>query len=257
MLQSVHSPHQHSIPSTSDIKHRHQARHEAPPCAPQCANPTVNHRHPQFPGIHQLPRQIFATSCRPCQAAPAFDLYIRANQTFLTATSRDNVLCLVIKLVNECDRKANHRQEGYLAPYYIIQNNLAIDQGLLLKADQIVMPSKLRRQLMNKAHKGHPNIVRAKIKLCGMYWWPGIAADIEENIPHTQGCQDSAKSNSRLMIPTDPLLLLKAPWLKIALDHLQWHHIKIDLQLLSSITSLVSLKFDCVPTTLLKGGSNS
>uniref|UniRef100_A0A915K837 Integrase zinc-binding domain-containing protein n=1 Tax=Romanomermis culicivorax TaxID=13658 RepID=A0A915K837_ROMCU len=32
----------------------------------------------------------------------------------------------------------------------------------------------LRRQLMNKAHEGHPGIVRAKIKLREMYWWPGI-----------------------------------------------------------------------------------
>uniref|UniRef100_A0A915L4M7 Integrase catalytic domain-containing protein n=1 Tax=Romanomermis culicivorax TaxID=13658 RepID=A0A915L4M7_ROMCU len=106
-------------------------------------------------------------------------------KTFGTATSKDNVLCLMIKLVNRCGWKANHRQEGYLAPYYVVLNNLAVNQGLLLKADRIVVPSKLPRQLVNKAHEGHPGILRAKIKL---------------------------------PIPTDPLLLPKAPWEKIVIN---------------------------------------
>uniref|UniRef100_A0A915L1R1 RNA-directed DNA polymerase n=1 Tax=Romanomermis culicivorax TaxID=13658 RepID=A0A915L1R1_ROMCU len=139
-------------------------------------------------------------------------------KTFRTYTSKDNVLCLVIKLVNECGWKANHRQDRYLAPYYFVQNDLAVDQGLLLKANRIVVPSKLRRQLMNKVHKRHPGIVRAKIKLHETYWWPGISANLEEMIRYCQGCQDSAKSNPRSTIPTDPLPLPKAPWEKIAID---------------------------------------
>uniref|UniRef100_A0A915KHM7 RNA-directed DNA polymerase n=1 Tax=Romanomermis culicivorax TaxID=13658 RepID=A0A915KHM7_ROMCU len=69
-----------------------------------------------------------------------------------------------------------------------------------------------------QSHEGHPGIIGAKIKLGEMYWWPSIATDIEEMIHHCQGCQDSAKSNPLSMIPTDLLLLLKAPWEKIAMD---------------------------------------
>uniref|UniRef100_A0A915HG69 Uncharacterized protein n=1 Tax=Romanomermis culicivorax TaxID=13658 RepID=A0A915HG69_ROMCU len=38
-------------------------------------------------------------------------------KTFRTATSRDDILCLLIKLVNECGWKANHRQDRYVALY--------------------------------------------------------------------------------------------------------------------------------------------
>uniref|UniRef100_A0A915LEK2 RNA-directed DNA polymerase n=1 Tax=Romanomermis culicivorax TaxID=13658 RepID=A0A915LEK2_ROMCU len=71
---------------------------------------------------------------------------------------------------------------------------------------------------MNKVLEEHPGIDRAKIKLRETYWWPGIAGDIEETIQHCQGCQDSAKSNPGLTIPTDPLRLPKAPWEKIVVD---------------------------------------
>uniref|UniRef100_A0A915HMW6 RNA-directed DNA polymerase n=1 Tax=Romanomermis culicivorax TaxID=13658 RepID=A0A915HMW6_ROMCU len=124
----------------------------------------------------------------------------------------------MIKLVNKCGWKVNHCQDGYLTPFYIVQNDLAVDQGLLLKANQIVMPSKVHRQLMNKAHKGHPRTVRAKIKVHETYWWPGITADMDKMIHHCQGCQDSAKSNPRSTIPTDPLPLPRALWEKIVID---------------------------------------
>uniref|UniRef100_A0A915HKU7 RNA-directed DNA polymerase n=1 Tax=Romanomermis culicivorax TaxID=13658 RepID=A0A915HKU7_ROMCU len=134
------------------------------------------------------------------------------------ATSRDNLLCLLIELVNKCGWKANYRQDRYIALYYIVRNDLAVDQGLLLKADRIIVSSKLCRQLMNKAHQGHPGIVRDKIKLRETYWWPGITTHIEEVILHCQGCQDSAKSNPRSTIPTNPLPLLKTPWEKIVIN---------------------------------------
>uniref|UniRef100_A0A915I5M0 RNA-directed DNA polymerase n=1 Tax=Romanomermis culicivorax TaxID=13658 RepID=A0A915I5M0_ROMCU len=71
---------------------------------------------------------------------------------------------------------------------------------------------------MNKAHERHSGIIKTKIKLCETHWWPGIAPDIKETIYDCQGCQDSAKSNPQSTIPSNPLLLPKAPWEKIVID---------------------------------------
>uniref|UniRef100_A0A915IFB7 Integrase zinc-binding domain-containing protein n=1 Tax=Romanomermis culicivorax TaxID=13658 RepID=A0A915IFB7_ROMCU len=62
--------------------------------------------------------------------------------------------------------------DGDTIPIRVQLTRNAVDQGLLLIADGIVVLSKLRRQLMNKVHDGHPLVVRAKIKLAEMYWWP-------------------------------------------------------------------------------------
>uniref|UniRef100_A0A915IX20 Reverse transcriptase domain-containing protein n=1 Tax=Romanomermis culicivorax TaxID=13658 RepID=A0A915IX20_ROMCU len=55
-----------NMAKTSDIEHQHQAQPKEPPWDPKCADPAVDHPGPQFPWIHQLPPQIFATSCQPC-----------------------------------------------------------------------------------------------------------------------------------------------------------------------------------------------
>uniref|UniRef100_A0A915IRB6 Uncharacterized protein n=1 Tax=Romanomermis culicivorax TaxID=13658 RepID=A0A915IRB6_ROMCU len=54
-------------------------------------------------------------------------------KTFRMTTSRDDLMCFMIKLVNEHGWKANHSQDSNFSLYYIVRNNLAVDQGLLLK----------------------------------------------------------------------------------------------------------------------------
>uniref|UniRef100_A0A915IKP8 Uncharacterized protein n=1 Tax=Romanomermis culicivorax TaxID=13658 RepID=A0A915IKP8_ROMCU len=61
----------------------------------------------------------------------------------------------MIKLVNQCGWKANHPQDNNPIPYYMVENDLAVDRGSLLKTNRIVAPSKSCKQLMNKALEGH------------------------------------------------------------------------------------------------------
>uniref|UniRef100_A0A915HTM5 Uncharacterized protein n=1 Tax=Romanomermis culicivorax TaxID=13658 RepID=A0A915HTM5_ROMCU len=60
-----------------------------------------------------------------------FTVTIKYNghRTFGTATSSRDALCLIIKLVNKCGWKANHHQDRNLTPLYVVQNDLAVDQG--------------------------------------------------------------------------------------------------------------------------------
>ncbi|CAK1580957.1 unnamed protein product [Parnassius mnemosyne] len=52
----------------------------------------------------------------------------------------------------------------------------------------MVIPTKLRKQMLAAAHKGHPGIVNMKARLRTKVWWPKIDKDAETTVKSCRGC---------------------------------------------------------------------
>ncbi|CAF4830057.1 unnamed protein product [Pieris macdunnoughi] len=56
--------------------------------------------------------------------------------------------------------------------YKMLQNKLCFHEGILLRGMGIVVPSALRKIVLDAAHEGHPGIVSMKARLRTKVWWP-------------------------------------------------------------------------------------
>ena len=133
-------------------------------------------------------------------------------------TQQDQALKKVYHFVqNGWPRKRQVEQE--LQPFYTLRNEFSTENGYIVRnGDRIVVPPALVKGLLNKAHEGHPGIVRMKRKIRETYWWPGQDTSVEHHVKHCVGCQRSDKSLAPSPVPTNSIPVPDTPWKKLAID---------------------------------------
>ena len=57
-----------------------------------------------------------------------------------------------------------------LRPYWQVQNDLTIRNGLLLKAVRLVIPTCMRLAMLDKLHEGHQGVVRCRSRAQSSVW---------------------------------------------------------------------------------------
>ena len=98
--------------------------------------------------------------------------------------------------------------------YYPVRNELTTKGGILLRGECLVIPLKLRDNVLKIAHESHQGIVKTKSMVREKVWWPGINSQIEEMIKTCVACQSMSK-----VIP-QPMqsYTMIAPWHQVHID---------------------------------------
>lgn len=79
--------------------------------------------------------------------------------------------------------------EATLKPYEMVKEELCVVDGLVLRADRVVIPLKLRKRAIEIAHRSHQGIVKTKRLLRETLWFPGMDRIVEETIAECLACQ--------------------------------------------------------------------
>ena len=132
------------------------------------------------------------------------------------ATRADSTLSLVTRYVSQGWPK-KVTSPG-LTSYKHVKDELAVQDGYLLRGERIVVPAVIQRRLLEAAHVGHPGIVRMKRQLRRAYWWPGQDKAVEEFVRRCSACQQSDKSVAPANVPTAKVPTPAKPWQKLAID---------------------------------------
>ena len=101
-------------------------------------------------------------------------------------------------------------------PYTAVAGELCIIGQLVLRGTRIVVPHKLRPQVLALAHEGHLGVVGTKTNLRSKVWWPGIDRAAEKHCRSCHGCQLVARPDPPE--PLRPTTLPDGPWQDIAVD---------------------------------------
>lgn len=61
-------------------------------------------------------------------------------------------------------------------------SELSAEQNCIRKGSRVVIPSSLRKRLLQEFHADHQGIVRSKVVARTFVWWPGMDKEIEAYI---------------------------------------------------------------------------
>lgn len=90
------------------------------------------------------------------------------------------------------------------------------ENGLVFLGDRIVVPTNLRKAMLEKLHESHIGITKTKLRARGIFYWPGIDTDIENFISRCRICEKFQPLNSKE--PLIPHEVPSLPFEKIGCD---------------------------------------
>ncbi|UYV77366.1 K02A2.6-like [Cordylochernes scorpioides] len=132
-------------------------------------------------------------------------------------TKRDKTLAIVLRNVREDTwQSPKFTKENPLSPYYKVRNELSVDFGCLQWKERIMIPPKLRSQILIDLHEMHFGMVKMKIIARRYFWWPGIDRSIEDMARQCTICQESADM--------PPSMITEWTW-----PEKPWHRLHLDL----------------------------
>ena len=184
---------------------------------------------------------LLSTHAWTCLTALLLLLLSTHAQTFLTAQHQLLcLLCLTMLLLMLLLRNAeastadadmlSRLTQGYSIDSWFAsaRNTAALDtyQGLYYQGDALVIPNipELKRSIMQELHganySGHVGYHRTIHNVNRMYWWPGMAAEIEA---YVQGCKTCQEDKSLQTHPSGNLVstpIPKQPWDNVTMDRI-------------------------------------
>ena len=128
-------------------------------------------------------------------------------------TSTDPILSIVYNFTLDGWPGRRNRIPCIARQYWDQRDELSIDNGLLMKGPQIVIPVCQRERTLNNLHTGHKGTTAMSQLAKNTVYWPGIDADIEDFVNRCQPCLTSKPNNSRE--PLLPHSVPDGPWQKL------------------------------------------
>ena len=131
-------------------------------------------------------------------------------------TLRDPVLSLVMRFTREGWPICKSRDDPFEA-FRKISDSLSSCYDCLLYGTRVVIPSSLRKHVLELLHKGHFGIQRMKQLARTAVYWPNIDIDITDMCQRCSTCAVHQPLPSKASI--HPWMVPEKPWSRLHIDH--------------------------------------
>lgn len=105
---------------------------------------------------------------------------------------------------------------GPIKSYWEMQDELTVEQGLLLKNHKLIIPTSMRRLIIEKIHHSHQGVEKSKKVARDIFFCPGMARQIEDVVAKCEICNRYRNQNPKESMKGHAKPSL--PWQKIATD---------------------------------------
>ena len=85
-------------------------------------------------------------------------------------------------------------------PYYDRRHELTVEYDCVLWGTRVIVPERLRRDVLNLLHSTHQGIVAVKALARSYIWWPKLNEDIENTAKTCEPCQTSQRNPVKTIV---------------------------------------------------------
>ena len=132
-------------------------------------------------------------------------------QEIQAETEKDSTLQSLIKAI-----ETDCWTDSEILDYKRLKDELLVYNGVVLRGNRIVVPSKLRERAIELAHVGHQDIVKTKRLIREKVWFPGTDKMVKEKVDNCLACQAATPSKSSRIEPLQMTPLPSGPWKMLA-----------------------------------------
>ncbi|XP_041485958.1 uncharacterized protein K02A2.6-like [Lytechinus variegatus] len=137
-------------------------------------------------------------------------------QEIVEETKKDVELQELLATIRNGWPESKQQCPARIKQYWNIRSELSEADGIIFKGSKIVIPTSMRRYILNQVHEGHLGIEKCKKRAREVIYWPRINADITEMVQNCTSClmykpKQQAESLNPHAVPN-------RPWEKIAVD---------------------------------------
>lgn len=100
--------------------------------------------------------------------------------------------------------------------FWSFRDTLGIDDGILFRGSQVIIPESMRRNILNQLHIGHQGIEKTKMLARDTVYWPKINEDITRLVQHCKACQENQDANRK--VPLVQTEVPSGPWKLLGTD---------------------------------------
>lgn len=146
-------------------------------------------------------------------------------------TEKDGELSQLKRTVNDGWPRDRGECPVQLHAYWNFRDEISVIDGILTKGTRIIIPVKLRPEIMKQIHYGHLGIEKCRLRARSCVYWPSINKDIEMLVNACEACQkyQNSKQKETLKqheVPPEP-----------------WHTIGTDIFFLNNKSYLICVDY--------------
>ena len=105
---------------------------------------------------------------------------------------------------------------GNVREYWCYRDEISSVDGLLFKAEKLIVPQSMRKEMLDRIHESHQGIVKCKQRARDILFWPGMSSQIEDKVSKCSVCNQFQRAQ-----PREPMIIHEPPdrpWSKIGCD---------------------------------------
>lgn len=194
------------------------------------------------PAAASAPRDQLDERAQVCAVAlsnPLVDSHFVAIQKL---TQEDPELIMLKKYIQNGWPQHKFQVPHDIRSYWAYRNELTVAYDMLWKGDRIIIPGKMRKEMLRRVHIGHLGLEKCKMRLRETMFWPNVTTQLEDFINNCQACLTFKNQNRK-----ETLICHDVPdraWSKIGVDVFHFNEYKylIVVDYYSKFLEVVQLK---------------